>query len=44
MAGWIKRIGSQSDWASFLMTRGTATGFNLVSNQLAYHWNLAELL
>jgi hypothetical protein len=38
MAGWIKRNGSQADWSSFIMTRGTATGFNLVGNALAYHW------
>jgi concanavalin A-like lectin/glucanase superfamily protein len=39
MAGWIKRNGSQVDWSSFIMMRGTATGFNLVANQLAYHWS-----
>ena len=42
MAGWIRRIGSQADWASFIMTRGSATGFNLVSNSLCYHWGDAS--
>ncbi|MBN2314980.1 MAG: hypothetical protein JXM79_13695 [Sedimentisphaerales bacterium] len=39
MAGWIKPDGSQPEWASFIMTRGTATGFNVLGYQLAYHWN-----
>ena len=38
MAGWLKRIGSQADWSSIMMTRGSATGFNIVGNALAYHW------
>jgi len=42
MAGWIKRVGSQQDWSSIMMTRGSATGFNLVANQLAYHWGDAS--
>jgi len=39
MAGWIKPDGSQPDWASVIMTRGVATGFNVLGYQLAYHWN-----
>jgi len=39
MAGWIKPDGSQPDWSSFIMTRGVATGFNILGYQLAYHWN-----
>jgi len=39
MAGWIKPDGSQPDWAAIIMTRGTATGFNILGYQLAYHWN-----
>ncbi len=39
MAGWIKPNGPQTDWASFIMTRGVATGFNILGYQLAYHWN-----
>jgi hypothetical protein len=39
MAGWIKPDGSQTDWSSFIMTRGVATGFNILGYQLAYHWN-----
>jgi hypothetical protein len=39
MAGWIKPDGSQPEWASFIMTRGTASGFNILGYQLAYHWN-----
>jgi len=39
MAGWIKPNGSQTDWSAIIMMRGTATGFNIVGFQLAYHWN-----
>jgi len=39
MAGWIKPNGSQTDWSSFIMTRGVASGFNILGYQLAYHWN-----
>jgi len=39
MAGWIKPNGPQTDWSSFIMTRGVASGFNILSYQLAYHWN-----
>jgi hypothetical protein len=39
MAGWIKPNGPQADWSSFIMTRGLATGFNILGLQLAYHWN-----
>jgi hypothetical protein len=39
MAGWMKPYGSQPDWSAFLMTRGVATGFNVLGFQLAYHWN-----
>ncbi|MHC4367408.1 MAG: LamG domain-containing protein [Planctomycetota bacterium] len=39
MAGWIKPNGPQTDWASFIMTRGVASGFNILGYQLAYHWN-----
>ena len=39
MAGWIKPNGSQPDWSSIIMTRGLATGFNVLGYQLAYHWN-----
>ncbi len=39
MAGWIKPNGPQTDWSSFIMTRGVASGFNILGYQLAYHWN-----
>jgi len=39
MAGWIKPNGSQTNWSSFIMTRGVASGFNILGYQLAYHWN-----
>ncbi len=39
MAGWILPYGSQTDWSSFIMTRGVASGFNILGYQLAYHWN-----
>ncbi len=40
MAGWVLPNGTQSDWASIIMHRPTAHGFNLLaSHQLAYHWN-----
>ena len=39
MAGWIKPNGPQADWSSFIMTRGVASGFNILGYQLAYHWN-----
>jgi len=39
MAGWILPDGSQPDWSSFIMTRGVASGFNVLGYQLAYHWN-----
>jgi hypothetical protein len=42
MAGWIKPNGPQVDWSSFIMTRGVASGFNILSYQLAYHWNDTE--
>ncbi|MGE5297512.1 MAG: LamG-like jellyroll fold domain-containing protein [Solirubrobacterales bacterium] len=39
MAGWIKPYGAQPDWAAIMMTRGTATGLNVLADyQLAYHW------
>jgi len=39
MAGWIKPNGPQTNWSSFIMTRGVASGFNILGYQLAYHWN-----
>ncbi|HNS22032.1 MAG TPA: discoidin domain-containing protein [Sedimentisphaerales bacterium] len=43
MAGWIKPYGVQPEWASIMMTRGSATGLNvLASYQLAYHWGDAS--
>ncbi len=39
MAGWILPYASQTDWSSFIMTRGVASGFNILGYQLAYHWN-----
>jgi hypothetical protein len=40
MAGWIKPYGAQPDWASIIMHRPTAHGFNVLADfQLAYHWN-----
>jgi hypothetical protein len=40
MVGWVLPNGTQSDWASIIMHRPTAHGFNLLaSRQLAYHWN-----
>jgi hypothetical protein len=42
IAGWFLPNGTQNDWASMIMHRGTGTahGFNfLASRQLAYHWN-----
>ncbi len=47
MAGWIKRVGSQPDWSSFIMHRAStgdtnASGFNIVSNGMAYHWQDAS--
>ncbi|MCP4259487.1 MAG: LamG domain-containing protein [Planctomycetes bacterium] len=42
MAGWIKPNGPQNDWASIIMTRPPASGFNIIAPsgfQLAYHWN-----
>ncbi|MCL5280520.1 MAG: hypothetical protein M1376_11500 [Planctomycetes bacterium] len=41
MCGWFLPNGTQNDWASMIMHRGTglAHGFNfLASRQLAYHW------
>ncbi len=39
MAGWIKPYGAQTEWASIMMTRGSATGLNILADfQLAYHW------
>jgi hypothetical protein len=43
MAGWIKPYGTQPDWASIIMTRGTATGLNVLADfRLAYHWGDAS--
>ncbi len=47
MAGWIKRVGAQPDWSSFIMHRAAtgatnASGFNIVSNGMAYHWQDAS--
>jgi len=32
MAGWMKPYGAQPEWASFIMTRGSATGFNVLAD------------
>ena len=45
MAGWFLPNGSQTDWASIIMHRGTglAHGLNLLGDRhLAYHWANAE--
>ncbi|MEN6575597.1 MAG: LamG-like jellyroll fold domain-containing protein [Phycisphaerales bacterium] len=43
MAGWMKPYGAQPEWASFIMTRGSATGFNVLADYtLAYHWGDAS--
>jgi len=46
MAGWMKPIGAQAAWTSFIMTRPTATGLNINPDagnlQLCYHWGDAS--
>ena len=46
MAGWMKPLGAQAAWSSFIMTRGSATGLNLNPDagnlQLCYHWGDAS--
>ncbi|MFD0893653.1 putative Ig domain-containing protein, partial [Luteolibacter ambystomatis] len=40
MSAWVKRNGTQADWAGVFFERGNATGLNLKSNgELRYHWN-----
>jgi hypothetical protein len=46
MAGWMKPLGAQAAWTSFIMTRGSATGLNINPDagnlQLCYHWGDAQ--
>jgi hypothetical protein len=46
MAGWMKPLGAQAAWTSFMMMRGSATGLNINPDagnlQLCYHWGDAS--